>query len=115
LCQKENNRISYKLPNILHWSNLGKASWYDVAKFILNISLELKYPLITSKINKLRSEQYQNKAIRPKYTVLDSSNTEEILNIKNISWKDAIRDILTHPSLKRIYKNRYLGTKKFQV
>ena len=35
------------LPEIIHWSNIGKASWYDVAKFILNISLELKYPLIT--------------------------------------------------------------------
>ena len=92
------------LPEIIHWSNIGKASWYDVAKFIMNISLELKYPLITSKINKLNSEQYQTKAIRPKYTVLDSSYTEEILNIKNISWKDAIRDILTDPNLKRYYQ-----------
>lgn len=92
------------LPEIIHWSNIGKASWYDVAKFILNISLELKYPLITSKINHLSSEQYQNKAMRPKYTVLDSSYTEEILNIKNISWKDAIREILTDPNLRRFYQ-----------
>ena len=103
LILKSQNQIN-SLPEIIHWSNIGKASWYDVAKFILNTSLELKYPLITSEINKLSSEQYQHKAIRPRYTVLDSSYTSELLNIKNIMWKDAMRDILNNPNLKRIYQ-----------
>lgn len=99
---KSQNKI-HCLPEIFHWSNLGKASWYDVAILIWNISKELNFPLMTSKINKVSSKRYPTKAKRPNYSVLDSTATSEFLNIKNICWKDAIKVILNDPSLKRIY------------
>ena len=91
---KINFQNKEKLPGILHWSNLGKASWFDVANFILKVSKE--YNLISNDpiIKPINSNEYKVKAIRPKYSVLDSSISAEILNIENISWEIAIREIL---------------------
>jgi len=90
----KNNQISHELPNILHWSNLGKASWYDVASYILDTSKKLDFKCDCEKITPISSSDYKTEAKRPFNSVLDSSLISELLKVNNLSWQSAINSIL---------------------
>ena len=51
-----NNQISNEIPNILHWSNLGKASWYDVAIAVGEIGLETGLLKKMAEVNPVKSD-----------------------------------------------------------
>ena len=70
------------IPNILHWSDSGEVSWYEVALAIREILYELGYEKRLKEIIKISSDKYSLKAERPKYSLLDTKKTEQILGIK---------------------------------
>ena len=90
---KLNGNFSY-LPNLMHWSNLGEASWYDVATYIFNTAKKFDLDLCCEKIIPINTEDYKFEALRPKYSVLDSSLTSEILNIRNQKWQNIVKSII---------------------
>ena len=92
----ENNH----LPRLMHWSNYGEASWYQIANLILDVSKELNLISNNPIIRPIRTSEYKFKAKRPKYSVLDSSLTSQKLGFINITWEEAIKEILYY-----IYKN----------
>ena len=70
---------------IYHFSNEGKASWYDFAKKIFevnNIKITLK-PISTL--------EFPTPAKRPKYSVLDKSKIKKEFNILIDQWEDSLK------------------------
>lgn len=74
---------------LFHFSNEGAVSWCDFAKEIFlqeGIQLEL---------NPIPTSNYPTPAKRPKYSVLDKTKIEKILNVKIFGWKDSLKRALT--------------------
>ena len=70
---------------IYHFSNEGKASWYDFAKKIFevnNVKINLK-PISTS--------EFPTPAQRPKYSVLDKSKIKKEFNLLIEEWQDSLK------------------------
>ena len=89
---KNSNSIS--IPNILHWSNMGQASWYEIANYIYKTSKKQNLISNNPTIKPISTNEYKFKANRPMFSVLDSSLTSKTLNLKNISWEKAIESII---------------------
>lgn len=83
------------VPNILHYTNSGIASWYDIAVAIKEIGLEfgiLKKDTIILPINTI---DYPTPAIRPAYSVLDCTDSTNISNLgSNEHWRSALKKVL---------------------
>ncbi len=73
---------------LYHYSNLGKATWYDFAKAILQFSDSLE------KITLNKSGFYPTKAARPAYSVLDKTKFLETFGIEIPEWKNSLKNIL---------------------
>lgn len=76
--------LNSKTRGIYHFSNSGTASWYDFAKAILN-----KYELKTH-LTAVTSAEFPTAAVRPVYSVLDTSKIEENFGFFIRNWKDAL-------------------------
>ena len=83
-----------KLPFILHWTDAGVASWFDVAVAVGDIAEELKIIKKKAKINPISSNQYPTTARRPKYSVLNTKKTHSLLKIQPIHWRENLKNIL---------------------
>ena len=80
-------------PPILHFTNEGEASWFDIAIEIERVTKDLG--LINKKIliNPISSSEYKLVAKRPKYSVLDSQRSFESISFKKQHWKKAIQHL----------------------
>lgn len=74
---------------IYHYSNLGKASWYDFAKEIISIS-ELK-----CKVNPIETKDYPLPAARPHYSLMDKQKIINTFGIQIPNWKDSLKICLS--------------------
>ena len=92
------------LPFIMHWSDAGMASWFDIAVELGDIAKELKIIERKAIVNPIKSTTYLTLAQRPKYSVLDTLNTSKMLDIKPSHWKENLRKILIeYQKIKNIY------------
>mgnify|MGYP001237023597 FL=1 len=82
------------LPLIMQWSDAGVASWYDLAVAIGEIGLEIGLLKKQAKVFPIKSSQYPTPAIRPKYSILDTTNTSRILEIEHTHWRVNLKKIL---------------------
>ena len=71
---------------VYHLSNEGSCSWYEFAKEILKENTDVEVLPITS-------EEFPQKATRPKRSIMDLSKSEE-LGFEIISWKQALRQFM---------------------
>tara|TARA_B100000965_G_scaffold382213_1_gene380404 strand:- start:3985 stop:4878 length:894 start_codon:yes stop_codon:yes gene_type:complete len=81
-------------PKILHWSDSGYASWYEVAKTIgefAHIKGLIKKP---ANVLPIMTSQYPTPASRPRYSILDCNSTREFLDLPGIHWKDSILNVM---------------------
>ncbi|KAA1244322.1 dTDP-4-dehydrorhamnose reductase [Aquimarina sp. RZ0] len=69
---------------IYHFSNEGRASWYDFANEILKLSGKLKVIMIK------KTDNYPTFAKRPKFSVLSKSLVREKFDIELIDWKKSL-------------------------
>tara|TARA_Y100000991_G_scaffold18697_1_gene12255 strand:+ start:522 stop:1418 length:897 start_codon:yes stop_codon:yes gene_type:complete len=79
-----------KIPSILHCTNSGKASWYEIALEINKIARNLgiiNYPIT---INPIKSSDYQTLAKRPRYSVLDSKESLESIFLEVDCWEKSL-------------------------
>ena len=81
-------------PKKFHYSDSGTASWYDLALEIGEIAE--KYSLIKKQsfVKPIKTIDYPTPASRPNFSLLDSSETNKILGLKEIHWRYALKDIL---------------------
>ena len=79
---------------ILHWCDNGQTSWFELAKSIKDLSQEIGLLKRNIKLIPIKTSDYKSAAVRPTYSVLDSRNTKELLNISGNDWRKSLKSIL---------------------
>ena len=78
-----------------HWTDDGKASWYDFALAIQEEAYGLGLLQKTIPIKPIKTEEYPTPARRPAYSVLDKTSTLEVLDCKAPHWRESLIKMLT--------------------
>ena len=90
------NKIKSEESNqkIFHWCDKGEISWYEFASKILLLGKEMK--LFTEKVDilKMNASDFKADAIRPSYSVLDCTDTEKFLNVKQQNWEIELKKVM---------------------
>lgn len=71
---------------IYHFCNEGNTSWYGFAKKIFELNS------VKIDLKAIPTSEYPTLALRPKYSVLDSSKIKNEFNFKIKSWEKALQD-----------------------
>jgi dTDP-4-dehydrorhamnose reductase len=79
---------------VLHWSDAGVASWYDVAVAVADLGLELGLLETAASVIPLTTEQYPTPARRPSYSLLDCTEAHRLLGLQPTHWRLALRQLL---------------------
>ena len=77
-----------------HWTDDGKASWYDFALAIQEEAYGLGLLQKTIPIKPIKTEEYPTPARRPAYSVLDKTSTLEALDCKPPHWRKSLIKML---------------------
>ena len=89
----------FPLPKILHYTNSGIASWYDIAVAIQEIGLDLNLLKSNCEIVPIKAIDYPTAAIRPTYSVLDCTSSINFPNISSSNhWRNALKKVLLSTS-----------------
>ena len=94
---------NFKDQKILHWTQAGVSSWFDIAYEIGNIAEKLKVINKAAKVIPISSDQFITKAKRPNFSLLNCEVTEELLNVKKIYWRDSLYKILQEVKDKNLF------------
>ena len=84
---------------LFHWSDEGEISWFDFAVEIQNQAIKLGLIDNIKPIKEINSRDYKARAKRPKYSVLDCTDTCERFGLKQKYWKDALFYVMKKISL----------------
>ena len=82
------------LPPVLHWSDTGAASWFDVSVAVGELGLELGLLKRAARVSPIQTSDYPTPAIRPGYSLLDCTNTRAALGLEGQHWRQALRAVL---------------------
>ena len=100
--EKEGENIDF--PFILHWSDLGIATWYDIAVAVGEIAFELKMIDKPARVIPISTKDYPTDAERPKYSCIDSNLTQKLIGINGTNWRANLEKLLTKLSNKKNYE-----------
>jgi dTDP-4-dehydrorhamnose reductase len=79
---------------VLHWSDAGAASWFDVAVAVGELAQELGLLERPAAVNPLTTAEYPLPAQRPSYSLLECSATRQVLDLPALHWRQALRQLL---------------------
>jgi dTDP-4-dehydrorhamnose reductase len=79
---------------IYHWADLGVASWYDFAVAIQEEALERGLLTRAAGIVPIPSAAYAARAVRPGFSVLDTSEARALLRVTTLHWRESLRRML---------------------
>ncbi len=79
---------------IYHFTNEGKASWYEFAEQIYLSAKEEGMLNGHVEINPITTDQYPTKAKRPKYSYLSKEKIKNVFNLFVRNWQDALKEFL---------------------
>lgn len=79
---------------IYHWSDLGVASWYDFAVAIQEEALTRGLLTSAAAIVPVASAAYAARAVRPSFSVLDTSGTRGLIGAPAFHWRANLRKML---------------------
>jgi len=85
---------SSPLPALLHWSDAGAASWYDVAVAIGELGQELGLLERAAQVAPITTADYPTPAQRPGYSLLDCTATRRAFDLEPLHWRLALRRVL---------------------
>ena len=79
---------------IFHWSDKGQISWYEFARKISILGKEIG--ILTEKVDilKINASDFKSDAIRPSYSVLDCTETENFLKVKQQNWEIELKKVM---------------------
>ncbi len=83
-----------ELPKIIHFSDSGICSWFDVAKAINEFALEKKILVNEPKIVPVTSDFFNLPAIRPTFSLLNSQKTYELIKFTPAHWRNSIESLI---------------------
>ena len=75
------------MPRILHWTDEGITSWYEIAKAIGEMGINLNLNKKKANIIPISTEEYNSPAKRPRFSLLDTSTTKNLLKIESANWE----------------------------
>ena len=94
-CWKTITLGSYtSLPPILHWSDAGAASWYDVAVAIGDLGHRLGLINTPAQVNPITTADYPAPGSHPNYSLLDCTTTRSALQLDGHHWQEALKQLL---------------------
>jgi dTDP-4-dehydrorhamnose reductase len=79
---------------VLHWSDAGAASWYDVAVAVGELGEELGLVERMATVNPLTTAEFPTPTERPSYSLLDCSSSRQTLGLAPTPWRQALRQLL---------------------
>ncbi|MFZ0408876.1 MAG: dTDP-4-dehydrorhamnose reductase [Cyanobium sp.] len=79
---------------ILHWSDAGAGSWYDVAVAIGELGVELGLLEQMAPVKPISTADYPTPARRPSYSLLDGTGSQQALNLEPTHWRSALKRLL---------------------
>jgi dTDP-4-dehydrorhamnose reductase len=82
------------VSGIYHWTDAGVASWYDFAVAIQDEAALLGLTHGGTAISPISSEAYPTPARRPQFSVLDTTATSLVLEIRATHWRHQLRSML---------------------
>lgn len=82
------------LPPVLHWSDTGAASWFDVSVAIGELGVELGLLKSAARVSPIQTRDYPTPATRPGYSLLECKSTRSALGLEGQHWRQALRDVL---------------------
>ncbi len=94
-------RGSCKQSQICHFSDLGIASWYDIANCISEYAIDLKLLSEPAFIEPIKTYEYPSNAMRPRFSALDLSDNKNYFQ-STVYWRHSIRNILKCLSEKQV-------------
>lgn len=86
LCQK--NALERMNGQIFHLTNSGRASWAELAEFILTLHTS------HGTVERISSDELNRPAKRPANSLLSLEKTASILNVRLRDWKPAVEEFL---------------------
>ena len=82
------------LPSVLHWSDAGAASWYDVSVAVGELGQEIGLLDQPARVNAIATDHYPTAARRPRYSLLDCISSRTLLNLQGEHWRATLRQVL---------------------
>ena len=89
-----NNEIFRNKQKVFHWSDAGVASWYDFAVAIGEIGLKFGLLEDNSKVLPIKSKNFPTPAKRPCFSLLDSSDTCDLLKVERNHWRFELENVI---------------------
>lgn len=83
-----------KIPRILHYSENGCCTWYDIAQEINAYVANQNIFNHKTEINPVSSDFFNLPAKRPKYSLLNCTKTYDVLNFTPPSWEESVSNLL---------------------
>ena len=83
-----------EIPKIIHFSDSGICSWFDVARAIKEFALEKKILVNEPKIIPVSSDFFDLPAKRPNFSLLNSQKTYELINFTPAHWRKSIEILI---------------------
>lgn len=94
LIEKGSAESAAVLPEVLHWSDAGAASWYDVAVAVGELGQELGLIKHPAEVKSITTADYPTPAKRPSYSLLDCVASRKLLELEGQHWRSALQDVL---------------------
>ena len=82
------------VPQILHWSDAGAASWYDFTVAIAELGVMHGLLPRVAQVAPISTAEYPTPAQRPAYSLLDCKATREALSLQPQHWRAALEQVL---------------------
>jgi dTDP-4-dehydrorhamnose reductase len=82
------------LSAVLHWSDAGAASWYDVAVAVGELGLELGLLQTAAQVNPITTAEYSTTAQRPSYSLLECTASRQALTLEPLHWRAALGGVI---------------------
>ena len=92
LIEKDFNGL--ELPMILHCSDSGVASWYDIAVAIGELGKKTNLLKSSANVIPIPSKEFPTLAKRPSFSVLDCFKSRKLLSLESIHWNNSLEKIL---------------------
>jgi len=86
--------VNYGLYGVFHWTDGTPMSWADFADAIAEEAFELKLIDKRPIVRRVRTDEFPCKAKRPKYSVLDCTESYEYLGQGRPDWRTNLRTVL---------------------
>ena len=79
---------------IYHYAGDQECSWFEFTNEIFFAANNLGYIEKIPNLNKILAKDFQAKAKRPNYSVLDSSKFCKVFGVNPSNWKESLPDVI---------------------